>query len=643
MTARPGLVLLVAVLAPTACLLWFMQAAMRNERLAVRQTLAEAYRASLAGLPARFEAYWQKAAAELELPGNGVSAPAWFARCVQAGLADGLVITDNQGRPAYPASPVAIPAVSAEAETEWAEATRFEWARREPAAAARLYGAIAAKTTNINLAARALQARTRCLVQAGEKDAAIQLVTEVLDQERYQQATDSQGRSIIANAELFVLELVKDPASSLFQTTAGKLRRRLLDYDPPTVAAPQRRFLMRQVESLSFGAVRFPTLAAEDLSARFLNSRPQPVARSVLCPTPLAGVWQVATPSGRLRALFHTETLIARLRREIPNRDYPATVSVSLISPATAGDASFVSLAAGPAMPGWRLTLSPRDPRFFDTATQQRVTRYLWMGILTVGTVYLLALFAAHTVRRQVALARLKTDLVTVISHELKTPLASVRVLVDSLLESESFAPRTTREYLELIARENDRLSRVVENFLTFSRMERGKYTFHFSPVPAAEIIDDAVEAFRPRLESPGCHFEVRQPPDLPMVDADLDSLATALLNLLDNAYKYSGDLKHIVLRASASDGKVLFEVEDNGIGVPARETGRIFRDFYQVDRQLSRKGSGCGLGLSIVRLIMKAHRGRVRVNSQPGQGSVFALELPALAEVNSRGKEVHT
>ena len=110
---------------------------------------------------------------------------------------------------------------------------------------------------------------------------------------------------------------------------------------------------------------------------------------------------------------------------------------------------------------------------------------------------------------------------------------------------------------------------------------------------------------------------------------ADSDSLASALLNLLDNAHKYSEEIKRIVLRAYARDEEVIFEVEDNGIGIPPREQRKIFDRYYQVDQRLTRGTGGCGLGLSIVQFIVRAHRGQVHVRSEPGRGSIFAITIP--------------
>jgi signal transduction histidine kinase len=144
----------------------------------------------------------------------------------------------------------------------------------------------------------------------------------------------------------------------------------------------------------------------------------------------------------------------------------------------------------------------------------------------------------------------------------------------------------------------------------------------------------------RERFNTPGCQFETQIVPDLPPVVADADALVTAVVNLLDNAYKYSGDEKQITLSARAENGSVFFAVKDNGIGLSPRDTKRIFKRFFQVDQRLSRSGGGCGLGLSIVKFIVTAHHGSVRVESQPGRGSTFTISLPkAEAHPDVEGK----
>src|SRR5262249_41910543 len=136
-------------------------------------------------------------------------------------------------------------------------------------------------------------------------------------------------------------------------------------------------------------------------------------------------------------------------------------------------------------------------------------------------------------------------------------------------------------------------------------------------------------------FNTPGCRLEFQSPPALPAVVADADALVTALINLLDNAYKYSGDNKHVTLSASAYNGSVSFAVKDNGIGLSPRETKRIFKRFYQVGQRMPRRVGGCGLGLSIVKSIVTAHHAQIKVKSEPTRGSTFPLILPAANSSN--------
>jgi len=385
--------------------------------------------------------------------------------------------------------------------------------------------------------------------------------------------------------------------------------------------APQRRFLMRRLRELFPQEPAFPTLAAEELAASYIAAGPAHPAGELLRPAALPGVWQIASSDRRLTLLFETAGLQNRLARVLGT-------NVVLMPPGRSGG-KFALMAAGASQPGWQITLSDREQSLLQAAAAAQIASYYWVGAMALAAVLALALLAVRLIRRQVALAQLRNDLVANVTHELKTPLASMRLLVDTLLNSPVLHEETARQYLQLIARENLRLSRLIDNFLAFSRMERNKQAFDFSEAAPKDIVEASAAAVRERFNTPDCRFEAQAAPDLPPITADSGALVTALLNLLDNAYKYSGDRKEILLRADAENGHVAFAVRDNGIGVPPRETKRIFRRFYQVDQRLARTGGGCGLGLSIVNFIVTAHHGTVRVESEPGRGSTFIITLP--------------
>ena len=303
--------------------------------------------------------------------------------------------------------------------------------------------------------------------------------------------------------------------------------------------------------------------------------------------------------------------------------------ALNVTPPGTASPTADEWMPAGSALPGWQISMS-MPGQDFDVMARRRVASYVWIGLLAIAIVSISALVAGQFLRRQWRIARMKTDLVAAVSHELKTPIASVRVLVDTLLTDEHPDAAKTRDYLELIAHENLRLSRLIENFLTFSRLERNRQRFEFTEVDPAHVIRSAMtlqSGSDPVVRIPVVRIDVA--PDLPLIRADEDALVTVLRNLVDNAWKYTPGEKRIAVRAYRENARVVFAVEDNGIGIAAREQKRIFRRFYQVDRRLSRDTGGCGLGLSIVEFIVRAHGGAVRVQSQPGHGSTFFVALP--------------
>jgi len=716
----PVLLALVIVLLPTAGVLWFLNEAVRNERLAGKQKLAEAYRSYLPTLRERLDAYWRQQAEALDAQAAKTSGPATFAACVRDGLADSVVCYDPPGRLAYPAtgqgrsqavsllpqttegqgmrqaiSPLPSAgegqgvraagtttdsALAEKADEEaWTKANHLEYAQQDPTAAAAAYGTIASKATDVASAARALQAQARCLARAGQIDEAIAILLDTLGQERFAHAQDFAGRLIAADAQLRALELLSDQAKPDVAKTAHALAARLNDYDDVFLPAAQRRFLMREVNRLT-GSATFPTLEAERLAADYLeagtaheesSSRenatpdagfvwgveavfqkdPGKVSTRVgysnglsehqadkasptradasLHPSGLPGTWRLASPGGRVVALLKTETVLKRVAEVMAAVALPGDVRVTALLPGMEPDAGVLhSLPAGLQMPGWRLTLALIDAEGSADANG-RTAVYVWIAVLLIAAMSIVAVLVAGVLQRQMRVARLKNDLLATVSHELKTPLASMRLLVDTLLDAETLETPRAREYLQLVAKENMRLSHLIDNFLSFSRMERGKRTFELVECLPDEIVRRAAEAAGERFQTPTCHLQVATAADLPPIMADFDALVTAVLNLLDNAYKYSGDQKEIALRTDAQNGQVRFAVSDRGIGLSPRAANKVFRPFYQVDRQLSRSVGGCGLGLSIVTFIATAHGGTVAVDSRPGKGSTFVIALP--------------
>jgi signal transduction histidine kinase len=373
--------------------------------------------------------------------------------------------------------------------------------------------------------------------------------------------------------------------------------------------------------------VFLPTQAALRLSIQLADAERPSALQDSFRETSLPGIWAVSSGDGRLVALYRVGRLEAMLH-DFLHQVETGGVAFIAIPPGEPADGE--AIAAGSWLPGWQLTYVPLVNAPTGGVAQQRSV-YVAAALVGIVLIAVIGVVMAAGLRRHLQLARLKTDLVAAASHELRTPLASTAVLVDGLLTDPRADPVKTREYLQLIAAENARLSRVVENFLTFARADRGGLRLSFGPVDPATVVRAAVEGVTPRVPDARA-LRVEVPAGLPPLIGDADALRGALENLIDNALKYTAADKRIVVRAQAEGAAyVRFEVSDNGIGIPRREQRRIFRWFHRVDDRLSRRISGVGLGLSIVEAIARAHGGSVSVQSAPGAGSTFALRVPCV------------
>lgn len=625
--------LLVVVLVPTVGVLWFMSQAMHNEQLAVRQKLSDVYRAQLQTLQRDVQDHWRQRLAELSIGAPELTASARFAQQIRGGLVDSVVVYGRDGEPLYPTPSARGQGAGQSPSGPWLRAQRQEHSGRLSTAAS-TYAAIADGATDPRQRARALRAQARCLDKAGERQAAIAVLTHELGRPELRSTADVQGRLIVPSAQLRALQLLASAPDPTRDGLVETLWSRLDDYGEPVLPAAQRRFLMGELRALAPEAPTFPTQAAEALAARYLASDPPSPSSTSLLPTGLPDLWHLASDDGTVVALFEQRRLLQDFELLKSRQTLSLSADIELLAPGTEPRGQFVvSLPVGGLLRDWQLALRPDDASLFATAANQRIHVYWLIGSLVILLIALLAILVAKTVQRQLKLTRLKNDLLATVSHELKTPLASMRLLVDTLLGAGKYDEERVREYLGLIAKENVRLTRLVDNFLTFSRMEQNRHSLDKRQVDLHEVIGDAVDSVSERFEATGFRFDVEVDADLPPLWADADGLVTVVLNLLDNAHKYSADEQHIVLRAYAENDSVCLAVEDSGIGLSSRVAGKIFDRFYQVDQSLSRPGSGCGLGLSIVEFIVAAHGGSIDVESRLGEGSTFTVRLPVEPE----------
>jgi len=254
----------------------------------------------------------------------------------------------------------------------------------------------------------------------------------------------------------------------------------------------------------------------------------------------------------------------------------------------------------------------------------------LVMGILVLcftGAVVTGSVLVWVFVRREANLSQLQSDFVSKVSHELRTPLTSIRMFTETLRLRRG-DPAVEDRCVDALGKESVRLQTLIDRLLEWGRMESGRRVFIKRETDAGKVVEAAIQSFEPVRERRDVDLEVRVEPNLPVILADHDALVDAVVNLLSNAYKYGGEPRRIGISASASDGRIRISVKNNGGGIPHAEHKRIFQKFYRVDDRLARQKEGSGLGLAIVDHIVKAHGGRVELESELGSGSTFSLVL---------------
>ncbi len=235
-------------------------------------------------------------------------------------------------------------------------------------------------------------------------------------------------------------------------------------------------------------------------------------------------------------------------------------------------------------------------------------------------------LVVLHDVTRLKELENLRRDFVANVSHELRTPITAIQGFVETLLDGAMEEPENRGKFLTIIARQSDRLKSIVEDLLTLSRIEEEKKAIAMKASPLIAVLSSAIEVSQPRATEKGIALHLDCPPDLEAtINAPL--LELAIVNLIDNAVKYSGTAR-VDISATASEERIAITVADQGEGIPRQHQHRLFERFYRVDKARSRKQGGTGLGLAIVKHIVLSHNGDISLLSTPGKGAAFTIVL---------------
>lgn len=287
----------------------------------------------------------------------------------------------------------------------------------------------------------------------------------------------------------------------------------------------------------------------------------------------------------------------------------------------------------------WRLAVWPLRPEAIDAGISRRRTFLLAILGFITATLLFGAYLTVRIVRRELEIARLRADFVSTVSHEFRSPLTGIRQLGGMLLDGRVLDPGRQRDYFRMIVRESDRLTRLVENVLDFSRMEEGRRKYRYEPLSPSPWLRALASEFAAEVPTGGPTIEAAIPGDLPGILADREALGTAVRNLLDNAVKYSSGSKAVRISAVSQDETVRISVQDEGVGISDEDQKRVFDRFFRTGADVSKRVKGAGLGLSLVKHIVTAHGGTVECRSRLGEGSTFTIQVPA-APVPGGGKE---
>ncbi len=278
----------------------------------------------------------------------------------------------------------------------------------------------------------------------------------------------------------------------------------------------------------------------------------------------------------------------------------------------------------------WLLQVWPRQPAAINAEIRQRQTLSLTMLVFVVALLLFGGYITIRIVRREFEIARLRADFVSTVSHEFRSPLAGIHHLGEMLLDGRVTDQVKLRGYFQMIVQESDRLARLVENILDFSRMEEGRKEYRFEPLSPTPWLRQLAADFGSEIAARGVSVEASIPDGLPPISADAQALGSALRNLFDNAVKYSPGEKTIWLDAEAEGGELRIAVRDRGIGISEQDRKHVFDRFYRADGDISKRVKGAGLGLSLVQHIVSAHGGTVECHSRVAEGSTFTVRLPA-------------
>jgi signal transduction histidine kinase len=468
----------------------------------------------------------------------------------------------------------------------------------------RMILAVSSEVTDEHGVSLCLYAASRLLERGDSYEEVMQLIGSELGARRWLSPAESY---IILDLVNVLIE--SGPALDIRREAAEDYQQRILKY------------ISKQEQALALQR-DFPKLV---LMAQWKNQEEEP--ESVWVPygqkTWLVSLAPALPGRPRLAIVVQGESILDSITVNIPDSE----MILANVRFTSGADPDGESL--GPSFPGLRLAYTTDDQAspLGDWGLQRSF--YLIALFLVLCVTIFGAYFLWRDVGRELQIAEMRSQFIASVSHELKTPLTAIRIFAESLLLGRPADSQAKAEYLDTIVNESHRLTRLLNNVLDFSKIEKGKRTYHKEPAYLSEIVHAAAQAMQYLLRQQDFHLNIHVEDDLPDIRVDRDAIGQAILNLLSNAMKYSGESREIELRVQEKDGHAVIEVSDHGIGIGPAEQKHIFEKFYRVPSEENERIPGTGLGLALVFHIVQAHGGHVEVRSVLGKGSTFSIHLP--------------
>lgn len=526
----------------------------------------------------------------------------------------------------------------------------------DPARAALLFSQAARDARGPRARGQALFARANALHQVGDVHTATALFEEVAAQ--YPDVRDGHGFRLgdLARLKLGEIAMARDPVAGearlrthveallaepwvVGRGAEPAVARRAIDLMASKANADwvgrTRGRLQERSGQLHWAERLLPELQSLGARGRLMRASTGEFAYQRSDHALWASTW---TDEDQYVFALEFEGLVQQLRAlaaraALPEGDVVAVV----VGPEEAVGDAITRRTLSPWFPGWSLAIHPRDPA--GLAERQREERLRGSGIilLSVAMIAVGAFLSARLVQRELDAARDKSDFAAHVSHELRSPITQIRLKAEALQLGLAPDDASRERHYDVITREAERLSRLVDNVLDFSAIERGRKKYTFRPGDIGTTVARAVEAAKVAMETRGMEVRLSLPEDLPVVWHDVDAVSQCMTNLLSNAAKYGQEAGWIGVEVRATDQEIEVAVSDGGIGIAPEEQRAIFEQYYRSTDPLARRRKGTGIGLTIVKYIMEAHGGRVGVRSAPGAGSTFFLHFPLRAPAMER------